>query len=152
MMDWMQWSLTPSPPGSIWPAVPQDVSETLALTTALGCSLLACETCMLSCCFHPVSMSNGDWALSASTCVSAVSCQKMLAWEATLEHDGLVLVEPFHVPRNKKASYFLSPVYVFWKNSCDLVRFLATHKRWKIDSNTANQWLGFKQCSLNRNK
>lgn len=57
-MDWMQWSLTPTPAGSVWPAMPQDFNETLALTTALGYSLLACETCMLNCCFDPVSMSS----------------------------------------------------------------------------------------------
>ena len=58
-MDWMQWSLIPLPPGSAWPAVPQDFGETLALTTALGYSLLACETCMLNCRLNPVSMSSG---------------------------------------------------------------------------------------------
>lgn len=57
VMDLMQWSLMPAPPpsGSAWPAVPQEFNETLALTTALGYSLLACETCMLNCCFDPVS-------------------------------------------------------------------------------------------------
>lgn len=56
MMDWMRWSLTASPPGSVWPARPQDASEALALTTALGYSLLGRHTRRLSCCFHPVSI------------------------------------------------------------------------------------------------
>ncbi|XP_008296075.1 la-related protein 4B [Stegastes partitus] len=55
VMDWMQWSLVPAPTGSAWAAVPQELNDTLALTTALGCSLLACETCMLNVCLDPVS-------------------------------------------------------------------------------------------------
>lgn len=57
-MDWMQWTLIPPAAGSVWPAVPQELSETLTLTTALGYSLLACETCMLNCRFDPVSISS----------------------------------------------------------------------------------------------
>ncbi|KAA8587620.1 hypothetical protein FQN60_016482 [Etheostoma spectabile] len=59
-MDWMQWSLISPPSGSAWPALPQDLNETLALTTALGYSLLACETCMLNCCFDPESAKVSD--------------------------------------------------------------------------------------------
>lgn len=57
IMDWMQWSLVSPPAGSTWPSMPQDVHETLALTTALGYNLLACETCVINCCFDPVSSS-----------------------------------------------------------------------------------------------
>lgn len=58
-MDWTQWSLVASPAGSAWPAVPPEFSETLALSTALSCSLLACEKCMLTYCFDPVSTFGG---------------------------------------------------------------------------------------------
>lgn len=61
MMDWMRWSLTASPPGSVWPAGPQDASEALALTTALGYSLLGRHTRRLSCCFHTVSIRSRLW-------------------------------------------------------------------------------------------
>eukprot|EP00064_Thunnus_orientalis_P016472 superscaffoldBa00003277_g16537 len=56
----MQWSFIPLPTGSTWPAMPQDFNETLALTTTLGYSLLACETCMLNCCFDPESAKVSD--------------------------------------------------------------------------------------------
>ncbi|KAI3374173.1 hypothetical protein L3Q82_006041 [Scortum barcoo] len=59
-MDWMQWSFVPPPTGSAWPAVPPDLNETLALTTALGYSLLACETCVLNCRFDPESVKVSD--------------------------------------------------------------------------------------------
>ncbi|XP_042068978.1 la-related protein 4B isoform X4 [Haplochromis burtoni] len=59
-MDWMQWTLIPPAAGSVWPAVPQELSETLTLTTALGYSLLACETCMLNCRFDPESAKVSD--------------------------------------------------------------------------------------------
>lgn len=73
-MDWMQWSLIPPPPGSAWPALPQDFNETLALTTALGYSLLACETCMLNCCFDPVSMSSRKKRFMGLVPVSLYQC------------------------------------------------------------------------------
>ncbi|KAJ4921864.1 hypothetical protein JOQ06_024399, partial [Pogonophryne albipinna] len=56
-MDWMQWSLI-SPPSES--ACLQDFNETLALTTALGYSLLSFETCMLHCCFDPESPKVSD--------------------------------------------------------------------------------------------
>ncbi|XP_069367659.1 la-related protein 4B isoform X13 [Paralichthys olivaceus] len=59
-MDWMQLSLIPPAAGSAWPVLPQDLNETLALTTALGYSLLACETCMLNCCFDSESAKVSD--------------------------------------------------------------------------------------------
>lgn len=48
VMDWMQWSLVAPATGNAWPSVPQELSETLALTTALSYSLVTCETCMLN--------------------------------------------------------------------------------------------------------
>lgn len=59
MMDLMRWSLIASPPSSLWPGGLQDGSETLALTAALGCSLLAGHTGRLSYCFHTVSIYSG---------------------------------------------------------------------------------------------
>lgn len=73
IMDWIYWSLQPPPIGSTRPAISQD---TLALTTALGYSLLACETCMLNCCFDPVSIPAGRMALLARSLSdhAAVKC------------------------------------------------------------------------------
>lgn len=79
IMDWMQWSLISPPSGSAWPAVSQDFNETLALTTALGYSLFACETCMLNCCFDPVSMSSRQEGFTGPDPVSlypGLSCLK----------------------------------------------------------------------------
>ncbi|XP_054599522.2 la-related protein 4B isoform X2 [Nothobranchius furzeri] len=59
-MDWLQWSFVPAMTGNSWSSVPHEFSETLALTTALGYSLLTCETCMLSHCFDPESAKVSD--------------------------------------------------------------------------------------------
>lgn len=89
-MDWMQWSLTSPPPGSVWPSMPQDFNETLALTTALGYSLFACETCMLNRCFDAVSMSSRQLGYMGLVPVSLYqcSCQKFQSyWQKRRSHD-----------------------------------------------------------------
>lgn len=52
----MQWSFAPPAAGNAWPSVPQEFNETLALSAALGYSLLTCETCMLNYCWDSVSI------------------------------------------------------------------------------------------------
>lgn len=78
--------------------MPQDFNETLALTTALGYSLLACETCVLSCCFDSVSMSSRQEAFMdlVPVCVDRRLCwlqwflsdvASLMADEAFSRHD-----------------------------------------------------------------
>lgn len=60
--------------------MPQDFNETLALTTALGYSLLACETCMLNRCFDPVSMSSRQFGYMGLVPVSLYQCSCQKLW------------------------------------------------------------------------
>lgn len=58
-MDWMEWSFLPPSTGGFWPPVPEELNDALALTTALGYGLFACEACRLNYSFNPVSISSG---------------------------------------------------------------------------------------------
>lgn len=83
VMDWMQWSLLPPPTGSAWPSVPEEFNETLALTTALSYSLLACEKCMLHYCFEPVSTSSCPaWTGSHLPPECSVLCSVLGCWRS----------------------------------------------------------------------
>ncbi|XP_014900732.1 la-related protein 4B isoform X4 [Poecilia latipinna] len=59
-MDWMEWSFLPPSTGSFWPPVPEELNDALALTTALGYGLFACEACRLNYSFNPESAKVSD--------------------------------------------------------------------------------------------
>uniref|UniRef100_A0A3B5Q3X7 La ribonucleoprotein 4B n=1 Tax=Xiphophorus maculatus TaxID=8083 RepID=A0A3B5Q3X7_XIPMA len=59
-MDWMEWSFLPPSTGGFWPPVPEELNDALALTTALGYGLFACEACRLNYSFNPESAKVSD--------------------------------------------------------------------------------------------
>lgn len=139
VMDWMQWSFVPPAAGNAWPSVPQEFNETLALSTALGYSLLTCERCMLNYCFDSVSIQQA--------CIGLISIQPVPRLKQILSDDDAL--KSLNLALTSKVLYFwcfnqfISIVSWF----CWLVKLSKDLCSWILSLNPVLEYLLSPECS-----